>query len=283
MTLCEYSDIKTGAYFAVKSAAEFRKMADVVHPHQWFTIYVIEKGNSELKIDDYHLFVNKPMGFFITPGQHVYIPESANIEGYAISFNKEFYCIEYHDSDVSCNGLLFVNNFNAVRILLNEQQLAVYTNTAKEMIAELQNTDPLQAEMLKNLLKNLLIRSNRLFRLQNNIGEADDANIDFVRKFSDLVEKNFLEIKQVEPYAQMLGIAPASLAKKLQKYGIESPSRIIKNRIITEAKRLLLYTDKSIKEIATIIGYDDPHYFSRLFKKESGISPGEYKKNFLKS
>jgi len=227
--------------------------------------------------------LEKPVAIFITPGQHLRIPDNSKTEGYAISFNQEFYCIEYHDSEVSCNGLLFVNNFTSVHFLLDEQQLSIYTNTSNEMIAELENQTSLQDEMLKNLLKNLLIRSNRLFRKQMSIGEIDDGNIDFARRFSDLVEKNFKKFKQVGNYAEMMDIAPASLTKKLQKYGIDSPSRIIKNRIITEAKRLLIYTDRSVKEIASIIGYDDPYYFSRLFTKETGISPGIYRKSLLKT
>jgi hypothetical protein len=79
----------------------------------------------------------------------------------------------------------------------------VFTNTVKEMITELENQATLQDEMLKNLLKNLLIHSNRLFRAQMSIGEPDDSNIDFVRKFSDLVEKHFKVSKQVENYADI--------------------------------------------------------------------------------
>ncbi len=280
--MSQYFHTKTKAFFSVQSISDFRKDTTHSTPNKWFTILISTKVNGEMNIDDYKLSLNKPNAIFITPGQHLHFPSNTIFEGFAISFNKEFYCIEYHDSDVSCNGLLFVNNFTSVHFVLEEQQLSIYTNTAKEMIAELENQGTLQDEMLKNLLKNLLIRSNRLFRAQMSIGEIDDINIDFARKFSDLVEKHFKQIKQVENYAEMIGIAPASLTKKLQKHGVESPSKIIKNRVITEAKRLLMYTDKSVKEIASIIGYDDQFYFSRLFAKETGISPSEYKKNQLK-
>jgi len=278
-----YYNAQTNDYFKVQAIDKMLSSANFAKPHEWFTIFIIEKAFGELIIDDFKLSIEKPCVVFITPGQHFQISKINACEGSAISFNKEFYCIEYHDADVSCNGLLFVNNFTSVQIMIDEQQYTIYRNTVIEMVNELQSNDPLKAEMLKNLLKNLLIRSNRLFRTQNVIDETDDANIDFARKFSSLVEKNFKEIKQVEAYADMMGIAAASLTKKLQKYGIDSPSRIIKNRVITEAKRLLMYTDKSVKEIASIIGYDDPHYFSRLFTKESGISPSDYKKNLIKS
>jgi AraC-like DNA-binding protein len=277
-----YSHLQTNAYFSVQSLSRFISEADFTNPHPWFTVFILNKLNGELTIDDYKGQNSSPNATFITPGQHFSLTNNLYNEGYAISFNKEFYCIEYHDSEVSCNGLLFVNNFSLVQIQLDEQQQAIYNNTVKEMAGEFLQNDPLQAEMLKNLLKNLLIRSNRLFRIQNTIDGVDDVSIDFARKFSELVEKHYKETKQVEDYANMMGIASASLTKKLQKYGIESPSRIIKNRVITEAKRLLLYTDKSVKEIAFIIGYDDQHYFSRLFTKEAGISPSDYKKSLHK-
>jgi AraC-like DNA-binding protein len=275
----EFFNTKTKAFFSIQSISEFRKDLKFATPHRWYTILTFAHANGEMAIDDYKLLLNKPIAIFLTPGQHIRFSDNSTAEGYVVSFNQEFYCIEFHDADVSCNGLLFVNNFDSVKFFLDEQQLSVFTNTVNEMITELENQATLQDEMLKNLLKNLLIRSNRLFRAQMSMGKPDDTNIDFVRKFSDLVEKHFLEIKQVENYAEMLGIAPASLTKKLQKYGIDSPSRIIKKRVITEAKRLLLYTDKSVKEIAAQIGYDDQFYFSRLFAKETGISPSEFKKS----
>jgi len=279
----EYFQATTKAFFSVQSISDFRKDASPANLNKWFTILIIADATGEMAIDEQLLNINRPVAIFITPGQYTNIANDSKLEGHVISFNQEFYCIEYHDSEVSCQGLLFVNNFSSVHFLLDEQQLSIYTNTAKEMIEELENLDAFQDEMLKNLLKNLLIRSNRLFRAQMSIGEIDDANIDFARKFSYLVEKHFKEIKQVESYAEIMGIAPASLTKKLQKYGIDSPSRIIKNRAVTEAKRLLMYTNKSVKEISAIIGYDDPYYFSRLFSKETGVSPSDYKKYHIKS
>lgn len=273
----------TDAFFSVQSISSFRKeiTSDSLHP--WFTILICSTPTGELSIDEHKLVFSNPQAIFVTPGQHIHIPGSDHLEGYAVSFNKEFYCIEFHDSVVSCQGLLFVNNFNLVHFHLDEQQLSVYNHTVNEMIGEMEGQASLQDEMLKNLLKNLLIRSNRLLKEQMSVGDVDDASIDFVRKFSDLVEKHFKEIKQVEMYSDMMNIASASLTKKLQKYGIDSPSKIIKSRVVTEAKRLLIYTDKSVKEISVILGYEDPFYFSRIFTKETGISPSEYKKIHAKS
>jgi AraC family transcriptional regulator, transcriptional activator of pobA len=278
----EYYQTQTKAFFSILSVSEYKERVISESHNKWFTILIFSKIAGELVIDDFRLSFSDPQAIFLTPGQFIQFEDDNHLNGYAILFNKEFYCIEYHDSDVSCQGLLFVNNFDLVHFNLNDQQLSIYTNSIKEMITEIDGSASLQEEMLKNLLKNLLIRSNRLFREQMSAGLVDDSSIDFVRKFSDLVEKHFKIYKRVDYYAGLLNIAPASLSKKLNKYGIESPLKIIISRVITEAKRLLIHTDKSIKEIADILGYDDAFYFSRLFTKETGISPTEYKKTHVK-
>ncbi len=274
-----YINTKTNAYLSVKTIDEFQSDLSDIYPQKYFSVLIVNTKNAKIVIDDNKHSILQPTAIFVTPGQYIHFTDSDIHDGFAISFNPEFYCIEYHDSEISCKGLLFVNNYGSVLLNLDENQVGVFSNTVNEMIAELQTLTDLQDEMLVNLLKNLLIRSNRLFRAQVSIGEIDDENIDFARKFSDLVEKHYKIWKQVEKYAELLGIAPSSLTKKLQKYGVDAPSKIIKTRIVTEAKRLLMYTDMSVKEISFAIGYDDPFYFSRIFAKETGLSPSEYKKH----
>jgi AraC-like DNA-binding protein len=270
----------TNAWFSISNLDTLHKETDSPAPHKWYSIIIINKTGMDIIVDGEKIKTSQPQAIFITPGQYMMILAGDYSDTYVVSFNSDFYCIELHDSEVACNGLLFRNNFNVVVIALDTQQQTVFNNTVAEMIAEFNQDDLLKAEMLKNLLKNLLIRSNRLFRSQQVLDSQDDSYIDFARKFSKLVEMNYLKEKQVEFYAEKMGIAPATLTKKLQKYGSESPSRIIKNRILTQAKRHLIYSDKSVKEIAFLLGYDDPHYFSRLFLKETNAAPSDYRKSF---
>jgi AraC-like DNA-binding protein len=275
-----YHHQPTNAWFSITNLDTLRNEIDNPAPHKWFSIIIINKAGSDLIVDGEKIKTTQPQAIFITPGQYMLFPPGDHCDGYMVSFNSEFYCIELHDSEVACNGLLFLNNFNVVVISLDVQQQTVFKNTVVEMISEFNQDDLLKAEMLKNLLKNLLIRSNRLFRSQQVLDFQDDSNIDFARKFSELVEKNYLKEKQIEFYAAKMGIAPATLTKKFQKYGSQSPSRILKNRVLIQAKRYLIYSDKSVKEIAFLLGYDDPHYFSRLFLKETETAPSDYRKSF---
>ena len=112
----EYFHTKTKAFFSVQSISEFKKDTISDSQHQWFTILIYSTPTGELAIDDYKMIFSKPQAIFITPGQHIQISGSDVLEGYAVSFNKEFYCIEYHDSDVSCQGLLFVNKIGRAHV-----------------------------------------------------------------------------------------------------------------------------------------------------------------------
>lgn len=275
-----YFNQQLNAYFSIQSLDEYQKSSVLTAPHMWFSVFLINELDGYLLVDDAEFRIQSPGVLFITPGQILSLEKVTNWSGFVVSFNSEFYCIEYHDSEISCKGLLFVNNYRMVSISLDEQQCQVFNNTVLEIAREFEAGEELLAEMLKNLLKNLLIRSNRLSKQQCSVGEVDDSNFEIVRKLSSLIETHFRTHKQVEDYAAMLSMSASSLTKKLQKAGIDSPSLIIRDRIITEAKRLLMYSDKSIKEIADFLGYDDQYYFSRLFSNSAGISPRSYRKNY---
>lgn len=278
-----YLNIKISAYFSLKSIDSFLNSSSSFQTHEWFSIFVISSLDGYFLVDDSEFKSISPSVLFITPGQIISVKNVKSCKGYIVSFNKEFYCIEYHDHEISCKGLLFVNNFSIVKITLDNQQKTIYDNTIKEIANELESNDEMKEEMLKNLLKNLLIRSNRLFKLQHSESEIDESSFELIRRLSSLIEIHFKEQKSVGFYAGLLGISASTLTKKLQKTALQSPSIIIRDRIITEAKRLIIYSDKNIKEIADILGYPDQYYFSRLFTNTCGVSPSKYRSIYLES
>jgi len=99
-----------------------------------------------------------------------------------------------------------------------------------------------------------------------------------VRQFYVLVDNHFKEKKMVQDYANMLHRSPKTLSNLFTTCGLPSPLRIIHERIEAEAKRLLLYSQKSAKEITEILGFEAQATFSRFFKKMTGESVSEYRK-----
>lgn len=196
----------------------------------------------------------------------------------AWQFNREFYCIVNHDKEVSCVGFLFYGSAQRMFISLNEQDREKIASLMQVFIDELEMKDHIQGEMLQVMLKRLIIIVTRLAKEQYiNEKELPGDKLDIVRQYNFLVEQNFRRQHQVKFYAGQLNRSPKTLSNLFALYNHKSPLMIIQERIIQEAKRLLIYTDKTAKEIAYYLGFEDAGHFGKFFKKRTGQSPSEFK------
>jgi AraC-like DNA-binding protein len=195
----------------------------------------------------------------------------------AWQFNREFYCIMDHDSEVSCVGFLF-GSPDSMFIQMDDeaqQRLKLLVDT---FVIELKTHDNIQNEMLLVLLKRLIIYITRLAKAEYvPAKKLQDDKFDVIRKFNLLVEGNFRTEHSVSFYAQLLAKSPKTLSNFFGIYNNKTPSQIIQERILIEAKRLLSYTDKSVKQITYELGFEDMPYFSNFFKKHTGQSPLDFR------
>ena len=148
----------------------------------------------------------------------------------------------------------------------------------KSLIEEFQQNETAQYDMLQSYLKQFIINSVRVKKENHVIKEDTETRL--FKDFSLLVEQNFRTMHSVTDYANRLGISPKSITKHFQKLGAKTPSEFIKRRVLLEAKRLLIYTDKTVKEIAFELGFNDPAYFTRFFTKTILKSPLQFKKEY---
>ena len=195
----------------------------------------------------------------------------------AWQFNREFYCIIDHDSEVSCVGFLFSSTDHLFVKLSDhaQQKLQLLMDVFTE---EFKTSDNIQSEMLLVLLKRLIIYTTQLAKSAfAPVRKIPENKYHMLRKFNLLVEANFKTEHSVSFYAQQLCKSPKTLSNLFAIYNQKTPSQIIHERIIAEAKRLLLYTDKSIKQITFELGFEDVSYFSNFFKKNAGLSPSDFK------
>jgi AraC family transcriptional regulator, transcriptional activator of pobA len=216
---------------------------------------------------------------FINP--HVILKPCETVGGQLMHFNRDFYCVEIHDHEVACDGILYNNVFEIPFISLNEQQSAEIQKIISDIQAELKNEDSGTEEMLRTLLKLIILKSTRIWKQQHQLADnVQQADVQFLRKFSKLVEQHFKTLHTVADYADLLCVTPKNLSKKINLVSKETPNDIIKNRIILESKRLLAHTKMNVKEIAYTLNYDDDAYFVRFFTKHTGISPTSFRKQF---
>ncbi len=232
---------------------------------------------------DYHFLIDG-IEYILKPNQlttSTYLHKLTFVKGQepltTFSFNREFYCIQDHDHEVSCNGILFFGTSENPIITLDETEQPKFEMLFHVFEDEFKTKDPIQGEMLNMLLKRLIIKTTRLAKEQLIPKELDDTQIDTVRKYNVLVDLNYRQKHQVSDYAELLFKSPKTLSNLFAKYNQKSPLQIIHDRIALEGKRLLLFTDKTVKEIAYDLGFEDAGVFHKLFKKRIGQTPNEFK------
>ncbi|MCA1802739.1 MAG: AraC family transcriptional regulator [Rhodothermaceae bacterium] len=192
-------------------------------------------------------------------------------------FNREFYCVHTYDSEVSCSGLLFFGSNTSPVMKLDSEETGRLRTLYSVLEEEFAIADSNQEEMLRILLKRFIIRCTRLARQQILKSADKQSDIDLVRVFNVLVEEHFRTKKTVGEYAALMYKSPKTITNVFSKYSEESPLQVIHNRVIMEAKRMLLYTDKPAREIGYELGYSDPAQFSKLFKNHTGITTSVFK------
>jgi len=233
-----------------------------------------------IKIDGMNLELLSNQIITVTYLQHVSYVET-HLPLSAILFNREFYCISDHDSEVSCNGILFFGTQDIPIITIPQEQLNRFNLLHDVFIEEFSTPDNIQGDMLQMLLKRLIIMSTRLAKEQLIVKTLGNEQIDTIRRFNFLVDMHFRTKRKVADYAELLHKSPKTLSNLFAIYNQKSPQQIILERIALEAKRLINFTDKQNQEIAYELGFNDPAHFSRFFKKMTQMTPSDYRENLL--
>jgi len=262
------------------SVVQFEKACVVNKPEQVdaYSIYWIKEGKGTYNIDFESYSFDGNVLFFLSPGQ-VFTVDSEKIkEAYKISFIRDFYCIQTHDKEVSCNGVLFNNIYETPFVKPTSKDTNKLDFIITNLIEEFQQEETAQYDMLQAYLKQFIVLSVRIKKEDFEI--KDDPQTKLFKDFSLLVDLNFKQEHSVTYYAERLGLSPKSITKHFQKNGSASPSDYIKNRIILEAKRKLIYSDDSVKHIGYDLGFNDSAYFTRFFTKATSKSPLQFKKEY---
>lgn len=230
-------------------------------------------GNGTVSIDFVEYEVEGKIALFTTPYQHIKIVGNTGSEIERLSFHGDFYCIEYHKKEVACNGLLFNNIYQQPYIDLKDDELHALFEKIR---IEKEKKEPYAEPVLRSYLQLILAISSKVKRLAHH--QIAEQEITPMEKFRQLLEANFTQERTPLFYANALSISPNTFTKQCTKHYAKPPSQLIQERVILEAKKLLHLTRKSSKEIAALMNFDDEHYFSRYFKKHTGVSPSHFRK-----
>ena len=241
-----------------------------------YHIFLFE-GTGKLMIDFMEYKLNGKYAIFTSPFQHYSFQECKLMKIIQVDFHGDFYCIEYHKKEVACNGILFNNIYQTPFVQLYPDEYDDLLNILKDTQKELQKKSELSESVIKAYLQLFLAKSSQLKQEKQTIEIPNEQWEEPMEKFKQLIEENFRELRSPSQYATLLAITPNNLSKKSKQYFGKTPSQLIQDRIVLEAKKLLHLTHKPVKEIAFELNFEDEYYFSRYFKKSVGLSPQNYR------
>jgi AraC-like DNA-binding protein len=194
-----------------------------------------------------------------------------------LRFNQPFYCIVNHDNEVGSKGLLFFGATTIPIVTIDESDLKDFEITWEIFCSEMRQQELLQKDMLQAILKRMLILCVRSLKKSTQLNKLDKNQADIIREFNYLVEGHYTQHHDVAFYASKLNKSPKTLSNLFSLVSERKPLTIIHDRIMLHARRQIVYTKLSIKEIAYGLGFEDIQTFSRFFKNRQGISPVQYR------
>ncbi|UUC44235.1 helix-turn-helix domain-containing protein [Flavobacterium cerinum] len=237
-----------------------------------YAVLLIHKGKGTYHADFSSFGFSGPMLLFATPMQTIYLQSETPVTYTLLRFHTDFYCIETHREEVACNGLLFNTIYIEPSVTISETEHTALYQLIEQMKEELERKD--RSEMVIRAYLQLLLAKCSSMKLRSlNDKELNLPKDAIMEKFRLLLDEHYLTLHKPNDYADLLAVSPNTLSKKAVRYFGKTPSQLIQERLILEAKKMLHLTSYSIKEIAYRLQFNDEYYFSRFFKKHTQVSP----------
>lgn len=246
------------------------------HKHSFYEVLWIEKGPAQHLIDQHTFDLSSDALFFIAPGQIHELGQSENVKGYSIMFTEEFLSLS-HASPEILMGLSFLENSHS------KPSFSLSPDESKELASILNmlhheaGRKDRSASVIRHLLLAFLFQIQRMM-LSDQPAEPDNINLLSFRKFRKLIEQNYKKETKLSFFAAQLFITTAHLNEIAKKITGKTAGELIRERVLLEAKRMLIHGPWTVGQIAAELGFKDFSYFSRQFKKQEGLTPAEFRK-----
>lgn len=233
-------------------------------------------------VDNHLLDFNKvslePYSIFFTAKNRVhFFNQTAVYDGVAIGFTENFLCQSDTDLAMLQQNPLFNNNAGWGKI--SPVNIKDYISIVEAIQTELLNADKdeLSGKIIRNLLHNFILLSTREFKKHHDIELVKGLDSQITQRYLLLIGKNYKTIRSVAAYAQLLNITEKRLNIATVNVLHKSAKAVIDNQIIIEAKRLITFTNLSVKEVGFELGFSQATHFIKYFIKHTGFSPATFR------
>jgi AraC family transcriptional activator of pobA len=280
-SLNESSAINGTTFEIIESRGDFRKRkANFLVPHRkdYYLFVLVKKGGSRHWVD-FVPYTIKPNTFYFSIPQHVQMKEKSEpLHGFLLSFTEEFLNLE--ENKFLKQLPIIQNPDNQHELQLTSPDIKFIEDVMRKMLAEFRTTHDWHNAMLLSWLRVLLIYTSRLYSEQFSNKTSSERKI--LTKFMGLIDEHFSRHHQVSDYASFFKITAGHLSDIIKEQSGKTATELIHERIMLEAKRHLLHTEWSMKEIAFSLGFEDAAYFGRFFKRIEGATPATYRTDIRK-
>ncbi|WP_405982816.1 AraC family transcriptional regulator [Streptomyces sp. NBC_00158] len=247
------------------------------HRHTFYEIVYVTGGSGAHVLDLVRRPVEPPQLCVITPGQVHHWAEADGLTGHVVLFNEDF--LLPHADDAS-----------ALRMLAGRpghpagDQAAAIAALLADMGREYRGLRSGYQNVLRACLHILIARASRTLGRDGAASDAADASApardragELASAFGRLLCEPGGAQRPVGWYARELGVSAGHFQTLVRRATGRSPGSLIRQQQTLEAKRLLSGTDMTVRQIAHLGGFSDPAYFCRFFRRETGMSPGEFR------
>lgn len=265
--------------FSIRAIEPLVAEGDLIHElhrHDFYFVLFIKNGAGEHEIDFINYEVDNYSVFFIRPGQVHKLKLEKGTTGFMLQFTSDFYAPRDNPGSIV---LRKVSNKNYCH--LSTERFERIGSLLQTIFQEFTQKQDRYKEVVKASLDIIFIELMRQSSNPNKI--ANEAKLyaqERLEVLQDLLEKNIYAKKQVSDYAEMLNITPYQLNSITKALLQKTGSELINEHIILEAKRMLIGTGNQVNQVADMLGYDDPSYFIRFFKKQTGLTPEVFRQNY---
>jgi AraC family transcriptional regulator, transcriptional activator of pobA len=250
----------------------------VEYPHRhdnFYEILLITRGSGTYTID----FQSYPIGperiFFVSPGQVHTIDYSEDISGYIFLFTSEFYQLDKTENNRLAE-FPFFHNFTEknppLAVADSAQFIALFELACRETASEHVENE----NIARGILDVILHLCKKQYPVRQEETKIRKGNL-LVKKFRQQIEMHYHKNFSVQEYADLLSVTASHLNETIKEITGQTAKEHIKERQILEIKRMLSHTDLNVSEIAYQLGFEDQSYFSRFFRKNTGLTPNEFR------
>ncbi len=252
------------------------------HRHDFFEVLYLQRGSGFHVIDGNKYEIKPPCVFFMSPGQAHKLELSHDIEGYIFIFTADFYLLNRRNQNSLIEFPFFytIHQDNPPLQLNSDSDVSFLETLFRQSIAEAKPEGNYRMEMLRSLLDLILTTCASRYQENEHLNQKGKGLI-MVKQFLHLLEENHTRNLAIAEYAEMIGVTANHLTQTVKLLTGKTSSQLIKAKQLLEIKRLLAHTNLTASEIATQLTFEDQSYFTRFFRRETGITPLQFRNQAL--